>query len=306
MPAAHKPAATKKPLPTAPKTARMISQRWVVIAIAAVIALGAGTGIFLATSSRPKDGTPAAIKPYVGGDLHVLTAIRDRLYVGGHDGGAVSSDGGRTWTQLASLNGADPMGAAASGDTTLIGGHPGLFKSTDGTSFSMVTGQGGLGDVHALGGAGDTVYAGTAARGLVASKDGGASWEDRNAEAGRMIMGVILVEPSDPQRLIAPMSAGLAASADGGVTWKPLDGPGGAMAAAWDPTNTQRLVAVGMAESALSADGGKTWTPLMLPRGAAAATFSPDGSTIYAAAPKGTAAAVFASTDQGRTWKALN
>ena len=130
-----------------------------------------------------------------------------------------------------------------------------------------------------LGGAGDTVYAGTAARGLLASNDGGASWEARNAEAGKMFMGVILVDPADPQRLIAPdMSAGLMASADGGVTWKPLGGPGGAMAAAWDPTNTQRLLAVGMAESALSNDGGKTWTPLTLPEGAAAATFSPDGT----------------------------
>ena len=307
MPTASKPTAIKKPQPKTSKSGRRISRRWVAIATAAVIALGAGIGFFLATSGGSRDGTAAAIKPYVGGDLHVLTALGDRLYVGGHDGGAVSADNGRTWTQLASLKGADPMGAAASGDTTLIGGHPGLFRSTDGTSFSKVTGQGGLGDVHALGGAGGTVYAGTAARGLLASNDGGGSWEARNAEAGRMFMGVILVDPADPQRLIAPdMSAGLVASADGGVTWKPLGGPGGAMAAAWDPTNTQRLLAVGMAESALSSDGGKTWTPLTVPQGAAAATFSPDGTTIYAAAPEGTTAAVFASTDQGQTWKALN
>lgn len=305
MPTAHKPTATDKTRqpPRVPQPGR----RWVAIAIAAVIALGAGIGVFAATSGGgTKGGTAAAAKPYVGGDLHVLTVLGDKLYVGGHDGGAVSSDNGRTWTQLPSLNGADPMGAAASGDATLIGGHPGLFRSSDGTSFSKVTGQGSLGDVHALGGAGGTVYAGTATQGLLASNDGGANWEARNAQAGTAFMGVILVDPADPQRLIAPdMSAGLVTSTDGGVSWKRLGGPGGAMAAAWDPTNTQRLLAVGMAESAMSNDGGKTWTTLTLPQNAAAATFSPDGSTIYAAAPKGTTAAIFASDDQGKTWNAL-
>lgn len=306
MPTAHKPTSTEKTQPNTDKPGRRFSQRWVIIAIAVIVALGAGIGILVATSYGTKDGTAAA-KPYVGGDLHVLTALGDRLYVGGHDGGAVSSDNGRTWTQLPSLNGADPMGAATTGDTTLIGGHPGLFRSSDGTSFTKVPGQGGLGDVHALGGAGDTLYAGTVAGGLLASNDGGATWEARNDNAGQMFMGVILVDPADTQRLIAPdMSAGLVTSADGGLTWKSLGGPGGAMAAAWDPTNTERLVAVGMAESALSNDGGKTWTPLTLPQGTAAATFSPDGTTIYAAAPEGATAAVFASDDQGQTWKALN
>lgn len=307
MPTAHKPTATEKARPKTSKTGRQISRRWVVIAIAAVISLGAGIGVFVATSGGSRDGTAAAAKPYVGGDLHVLTALGDRLYVGGHDGGAVSGDSGRTWTQLPSLNGADPMGAAATADTTLIGGHPGLYRSSDGTSFIKITGQGGLGDVHALGGAGGTVYAGTAARGLLASNDDGTNWTVRNAQAGRMFMGVILVDPADTQRLIAPdMSAGLVASADGGVSWKSVGGPGAAMAAAWDPTNTQRILAVGMSDSALSNDGGKTWAPLTLPQGAAAATFSPDGSTMYAAAPKGTAAAIYASADQGRTWKSLN
>ncbi|MET3172726.1 UNVERIFIED_ORG: photosystem II stability/assembly factor-like uncharacterized protein [Arthrobacter sp. UYCu721] len=306
MPTAKKLTATEKPSQS-PKTSLRVSRRWVAVALAALIALGVGIGIVVATSGGgTKDGTAAPTGPYVGGDLHVLTALRDRIYVGGHGGGAVSRDEGRTWTQLPTLNGADPMGAAAIGDTMLIGGHPGLFRSSDGTSFAEVSGQGELGDVHALGSAGDIVYAGTTVRGLLASNDGGASWTARNTEPARMFMGVILVDPANTQRLIAPvMSTGLMTSADGGLSWTALGGPGGAMAAAWDPTNTLRLLAVGMAESALSSDGGKIWTPVTLPKGTATATFSADGTTIYAAAPKGSAAAIYTSTDQGKTWKAL-
>jgi hypothetical protein len=214
-----------------------------------------------------------------------------------------STHGGRTWTDLPSLKGADPMGATATDEATLIAGHPGLFRSSDGTTFAKVTGEGDLGDVHALGGAGDVAYAGTPERGLLVSKDGGTTWTTRNAEAGRMFMGVILVDPADPLKLIAPdMSTGLVTSKDGGITWTAMGGPGSAMAAAWDPIDTQQLVVVGMTDSAQSSDGGATWTPLMMPKGASAATFSADGKTLYAAALSGMNASVYASTDLGRTW----
>jgi len=241
--------------------------------------------------------------PYVGGDLHVLTVQGNRMYVGGHDGAAVSGDGGRTWAELSSLKGADPMGAAATGEATLIAGHPGLFRASDGTTFTKVTGEGDLGDVHALGGTGDVIYAGTPERGLLVSENGGTAWTTRNAEVGRMFMGVILVDPANPRRLIAPdMSTGLVTSTDGGVTWTAMGGPDGAIAAAWDPTDTQHVVAVGMGDSAQSGDGGANWTPLTMPKGVSAATFSADGKTLYAAALSGVNARVYASTDLGRTW----
>lgn len=282
------------------------------IRIAAIVtvttAVIAGGWIFATTRGGESADGPGggAVVPYVGGDLHVLTVVQDRMYVGGHDGGAVSADGGKTWTQLTSLAGADPMGAAATDTETLVGGHPGLYRSADGSSFARVTGEGELGDVHALGGAGDTVYAGTPERGLLVSTDGGASWATRNAQAGRMFMGVILVDPADPGRLVAPdMSAGLAASSDGGNTWTPMGGPSGAMSAAWNPTDTGTLVVVGMADSALSVDGGRTWTTLAVPDGTSAATFSPDGKTLYAATLNGGNASVYASIDMGGSWTPL-
>lgn len=74
----------------------------------------------------------ASAAPVVGGDLHTLTAIGDALYVGGHVAVAVSHDGGLRWEEVPSLANADAMGWAPTTDALLAGGHPGLFRSTDG------------------------------------------------------------------------------------------------------------------------------------------------------------------------------
>lgn len=119
-------------------------------------------------------------------------------------------------------------------------------------------------------------------------------------------MGTILVDPADPQRLIAPdMSAGVVASSDGGRSWTPLGGPEGAMAAAWDPTDVARIVVVGMTSSAVSTDGGQTWEPLPVPANTSAIAFSADGTTLYSSALDGDVAVASASTDGGRSWNLL-
>ncbi len=273
------------------------------LAVGAVIALLAIRGGQDAPSSQAAGSTA----PYVGGDLHTVTALGDRLYVGGHDGAAVSTDGGKVWSAVPSLRGADAMGWAQTPAGLLAGGHPGLYRSTDsGATFTKTTGPAQVSDVHALGASGSTAYLASPRAGLLISGDGGASWQVRNPQAGKTFMGALLVDPADAQHLIAPdMQNGLVTSADGGRTWTVLGGPQGAMSVAWDPNNTQRLVAVGMAGGAFSNDGGRTWTDLTMPAGTSAATFSPDGATLYAAALDGSNARVQASTDRGRTWTVL-
>lgn len=280
-------------------------RRWLAAAAGVAAAAAVAGGIYtLGRDEGTDDVGGGGDAPYVGGDLHVLTGVDDRLYVGGHDGAAVSTDGGRSWAALESLRGADPMGWAQTADGMLVGGHPGLYRSTDdGATFTQVSGDGAVPDVHALGAAGNTAYLASPQAGFLASSDGGVTWQSRNTQVGQGFMGTILVDPANPQRLIAPdMANGLVTSSDGGATWSRLGGPGGAMAVAWDPTNIDRLVAVGMADSAISTDGGRTWSPFPVPNGTSAATFSPDGETLYAAALDGDTATTYASTDAGETW----
>ena len=116
-------------------------------------------------------------------------------------------------------------------------------------------------------------------------------------------MGTLLVDPTHPQRVIAPdMRSGLVETRDGGQTWTSLGGPQAAMAAAWNPLDREQLVAVGMMESAISRDGGRTWTDLAVPPNTTAADFSADGRTLYTAALDGDIAITYASSDRGRTW----
>ncbi len=287
-----------------PATAKT-GRRWRPIATAGAAALVAG-GIYLATQSGGAGGSDAGA-PYVGGDLHTVTAIDGRLYLGGHDGVAASSNEGRSWKPVSSLAGADAMGWGQTSSGLLVGGHPGLYSSTDnGATFTKTTGDSQIGDVHALGAAGETVYAASPQTGLLASGDGGATWTSRNTEVGQTFMGTILLDPSDPAHMIAPdMANGAVTSRDGGRTWTVLGGPGGTMSVGWDTTDLQRLVAVGMDGGALSHDGGDTWTDLQLPDQTSAAAFSEDGTTLYAAALDADTARVYSSADDGQTWTEL-
>lgn len=153
---AGKPAARRSaPQPSAPHW-----RRWGLAAAAgaAVAALTAG-GLWV--NGRDGNSAPdtAAAGAYVGGDLHTVTVAAGRLYVGGHDGVAASTDGGKSWAPVTSLRGADAMGWAVTPAGILAGGHPGLFRSTDGGStFTKAAGLGQVSDVHALGAAGTTAY----------------------------------------------------------------------------------------------------------------------------------------------------
>lgn len=280
--------------------------RWAAGALATALVVVVG-GAFVATRDQTPsggDGGDLAAGPVVGGDLHTVTSLGDILYVGGHAAVAASRDEGRRWKQVPSLAGADAMGWAVTGDAVLVGGHPGLFRSTDdGATFARVTGAGTVPDVHALGGAGGTVYLASPQAGVLVSTDGGKSWEVRSSEAGRSFMGTILVDPDDPARLVAPdMASGLTTSTDGGRTWTALGGPMGAMAATWKPTDTDLIIAVGMNGGARSADGGATWRDVALPRGTSAVSYDPSGDTVYAGVLERERARTYRSTDDGATW----
>jgi photosystem II stability/assembly factor-like uncharacterized protein len=269
--------------------------------VAAAIVAASVTGAALLGSGSNRSSAAFA---EVGEDLHTVFVLGDALYVGGHDAVGVSRDGGRSFQAVPSLAGADVMGWASSGSAVLVGGHPGLYRSTDrGATFTRATGAGAVPDVHALGGAGDTLYLASPQAGLLVSTDAGVTWQVRNAQAGRSFMGTILVDPGNTARLIAAdMSVGLTTSRDGGRTWTVLGGPSGVMAVAWKPGDTGQLVAVGMDGGALSSDGGTTWRPVSLPPGTSAVAYDPTGGTLYAGVLNGGRARLYRSVDGANTW----
>ncbi|MFJ5304211.1 WD40/YVTN/BNR-like repeat-containing protein [Streptomyces sp. NPDC088350] len=297
--AAEKAAAARR----AEQRARRL--RWGGTALAvSVVAAG---GIFFATrGGSGGSSSGSASRPFVGGDLHTVSVVGSRLFVGGHEAAAASGNGGRTWREVPSLRGADPMGWARTPGSVLVGGHPGLYRSTDGgATFTKVTGAGAVSDVHGIGASGNTAYIASPVSGLLASSDGGKSWRTVNAQAGRSVMGTILVDPKDPQRLIAPdMASGLQTSSDGGKTWKSLGGPLGVMTVAWNPKDINQIVAVGMNGAELSTDGGKTWKQVDLSKGASAIGYDATGSTLYAGVLDDQNARTDRSTDGATTWKA--
>jgi photosystem II stability/assembly factor-like uncharacterized protein len=246
--------------------------------------------------------------PFVGGDLHSLVVdpvAVGRLYVGGHEGVAVSANGGRSWRPVESLSGADAMGWAFAGDQVLVGGHPGLFVSEDGgRTFEMRNEGLAATDVHALGAGEGVIYGASPAAGVFASTDGGRTWQLRTGEVGHSFMGRILVDPTDPHHLIAPdVQAGAAESTDGGRTWRALGGVGGAMWVSWDPRNTNHLIVSGVGEAAESTDGGASWRPITVPQRASVVEMDPtDPAVLYAGTLDGTNAVISVSRDGGASW----
>jgi len=270
-----------------------------------VVGLGVVAAIVL---TRGDTGPSFPGHPFVGGDLHSLVmapATTSRLYVGGHEGVAVSADGGRTWRQIESLDGADAMGWAFTDEGALVGGHPGLFVSDDGgQTFRQQNAGLPATDIHALGSGEGVIYAASPQLGVFASLDGGASWELQTDQVGQAFMGSILVDPQDPNHLVAPdMQAGAVQSSDGGRSWSALGGVPGAMWVSWDPADTDLIVVSGMGQAALTRDGGRTWAQLPVPEGASVVEIDAnDPDTLYAGVLEGTEAVVWISRDGGSTW----
>ena len=249
--------------------------------------------------------------PVVGADLHSLVADPadpKRLFIGSHQGVSVSSDEGQTWEVIESLEGADAMGWAFTDNAIYVGGHPGLSVSTDnGKTFDLRNDGLPNTDIHALGAGDGVVYAASPGAGFVASTDGGKTWDVRNEQVGGAFMGKILVDPGDPDHIVAPdMQAGAAESNDGGKTWEALGGVQGAAWVTWDPTDTDDIIVVSTGSAQRSTDGGATWDALDIPAGASMVEFSPDDpKTLYAAVHEDPDARVWFSTDDAQTWDEL-
>jgi photosystem II stability/assembly factor-like uncharacterized protein len=292
-------------------------------ALVAFVIVAAAVAAVLLLSSPGWQESAASQRPSVGG-LHSLAvdpANTDKVVVGGHDGGAISENGGKTWRQASGLEGSDPMGWVISPDDPskmYVGGHPGFYRSEDGGESWSQDNSGLPGtDVHDLGmdlQNPDTLYAYVVDAGLYRSPDAGENWEPvwEPVSDAAGIMGPILVDPRNSDTLhVSSMQGSFERSTDGGQTWQAVAPfPGGGMvfsiSQAWEAPDT--FYAADRRRVLKSTDGGETWRPAGedLPGVAAVAVAPQDPSLVYAAVLEGDTASVFRSSDGGKSWEARN
>ncbi len=252
-----------------------------------------------ATTSHAKRSTT-----FVGGDIHTLTYTKTGLFVTGHESGSLSKNEGLTWKFIPSFKNADIMGWATTNVGYLAGGHNGLFRSAnDGKSFVRFDFFGKVSDVHALGAAGKNVYLGSPQVGFLRSTDSGKTWKVANKKFGQGFMGSMLVDATNPLRVIAPdMDNGMVLTIDGGKTWTRFGGPGSVMSIDWNRKDPKEIVALSMGTGAITKDNGKTWSTFPVPMGASAIAFSTAGERIFVAILGDNKAVVLSSVNGGKSW----
>jgi photosystem II stability/assembly factor-like uncharacterized protein len=283
-----------------------------------ILALAVG-GILLSMSPGGQQ-TGSTERPYVGGDLHSLAVDPtdpEKVVVGGHDGGAISSDGGKTWRQASGLEGADPMGWVIDPNDPqkmYVGGHPGFYHSEDGgKSFSQDNSGLPATDVHGLGMDPQNpqiLYAYIVDEGIYRSPDAGESWEPVSSEAG--VMGPILVDPRDSDTLyVSSMEGGFRESTDGGENWQtvsPFPGGGMVMSISQSWEEPDPFYAANGKQVLRSTDSGETWRPVGedLPGVSTVAVSPSDPRIVYAGVLEWDTATVYRSEDGGESWEVRN
>jgi photosystem II stability/assembly factor-like uncharacterized protein len=302
-------------------TQKMIPRRASLLP-AALVGIGIvalAVGAVLLSMSPGGQQTGSSERPYVGGDLHSLAVDPtdpDKVMVGGHDGGAISSDGGKTWRQASGLEGADPMGWVIDPrdpQRMYVGGHPGFYRSEDGGKTFSQDNSGLPGtDIHGLGmdpQTPETLYAYVVDYGIYRSPDAGESWEPVSSEAG--VMGPILVDPRNSETLyVSSMQGGFSKSTDGGETWQTIAPiPGGmvmSISQSWEDPDT--FYAANGSEVLKSTNGGEKWRPVggELPGVSAVAISPSDPRVVYAGVLEGTTVSIYRSEDGGKSWEARN
>jgi photosystem II stability/assembly factor-like uncharacterized protein len=134
-----------------------------------------------------------------------------------------SADGGQSWTLAKLTTGTIDDWAANDPDfAKMIGWQP--AEAPFGKDFAQV---------WSLGHSNGTLYAGTKPAALLASRDGGETWEkvqgltdhpsasSWNPGAAGLVLHTILADRADPKKLWVGISAaGVFATEDGGVTWE--------------------------------------------------------------------------------------
>lgn len=281
--------------------------RLLVFAVFAVLATVAVVAAVLVVGGRGDDSPTTATAGdagRTGPDFHSLVVdptSPGRIFVGGHQAVSVSENDGRSWRPVDSLDDADAMGWSFVDGAVYVSGHPGINRSDDGALTFRRTNDGLPDtDIHAFGATGSTLYAAGPNVGVLASTDGGTTWERRTTDAGQAFFGRIIAGPGENHLVAADARTGAVQSTDGGRSWRPLGGPAGAV---WVSRSGPVLYVSTQEGVARTSDGGGSWEAVTVPNGASLVEADPAEPTVlYAGTHAGDSVTVQVSRDGGNTW----
>ena len=271
--------------------------------------LAGAIALALAMSACGEDAQPEAVRepPAEAGHIHGLGIDpADRSLLIATHSGLFRAEPGAGKAERVGDSRQDTMGFTVVGPREYLGsGHPdlrdelppllGLIRSNDGGRTWTPVSRLGESDFHALRVAGGTVYGADATSGrLLVSTNGGRTWTARTPPAPLVDL---VVDPRDPEHLVATTQDGMFRSRDGGARWRPLDRQLiGLMA--W----SDALVLVdGEGRVRRSTDAGATWSQVGS-IGTQPAAVTADGDALLVATPDNE---VRRSQDGGRTWTRL-
>ncbi len=277
--------------------------------VATVLAAGCGDDAGQASSALVDSELKAppinTLEFGAGGDELLLTTNRGFYRIA--DGEATPQE-----AAVSTPDGRSPVGTflvieTADGEVLLGSGHPdekrkvapfmGLIRSEDGGESWRSVSRYGIADLHVIRPAHGMLYAYDAViPALLISSDDGRTWEEKTSPPGLAIDFV--VDPDDPDQLLASTDKEIFHSTDRGETWSETTSASKARLDWPEPDALYRADDDGLVY--LSSDAGGTWEPVGHIDGEPWKLVSgPDGA-LYAALADAT---IVRSSDEGSSWE---
>ena len=287
------------------------------LALAATVAATLGLAFGLSALRDGESGrSPLAPGLLLGGDpgpVHVhglgVNPKDDALFIATHTGTWRVAPGQRKAKRVGDSH-QDTMGFTVVGANRFLGsGHPdvreareknlppllGLIESSDAGKTWEPVSLLGEADFHVLRAAGKRVYGFDATNGrLMVSRDGGRSWTRQQPPAALLDL---VVDPGNPDHVVAASERGLHASTDAGRTWGQLGDQVGLLA--WPSRKRLYLVDGTGAVYASNAVSGR-WRGVGEIGGQPAALLARSETELYVALHDGT---IKVSDDGGAHWR---
>ena len=280
--------------------------------VAAVLGLALGLSALRDGDSGPALA-PGLLAPSDPGPVHVhglgVNPTDDALFVATHTGTWRVAPGASEAKRVGDSH-QDTMGFTVVGPNRFLGsGHPdvrdareknlppllGLIESSDAGKTWKPVSLLGEADFHVLRAAGKRVYGFDATNSrLMVSRDGGRSWMQQQPPASLLDF---VVDPGNPDHVVATSERGLHKSTDAGRTWRQLGDEVGLLA--W-PSGKRLYLVDGTGAVYASNGEARRWRNVGAIGGQPAALLAGSETELYVALHDGT---IKRSTDGGAHWR---